>query len=154
MTDDRFVYVTYIRATPEKVWEALISPEFTPLYWFGIVHDSDWRPGSAWKMIRPNGEVTESGEVLEVEKPKRLVLKWRNEFMPELRAEGYSRCTIEIEPAGEGAVKLSVLHEIDKPGSKLIGGVSAGWPRILSNLKSLLETGQIVSPTSEMRKSA
>jgi hypothetical protein len=68
------------------------------------------------------------------------VLKWRNEFRPELKAEGYSRCTLEIEPAGE-AVKLTVTHEIDKPVSKLIDAVSGGWPMILSSLKSLLETG-------------
>lgn len=99
-----------------------------------------------------DGKITDSGEVIEIE-PKRLVLKWRNEFRPELRAEGYSRCTIEIEQEGQ-AVKLTVMHEIDKPDSKLIEAVSGGWPRILSNLKSLLETGKVVSETKTWRKSA
>lgn len=71
------------------------------------------------------------------------MIKWRNEFKPELKAEGYSRCTIDIEPVN-GAVKLTILHEIDAPGSKFIEAVSGGWPLILSNLKSLLETGKVV----------
>jgi uncharacterized protein YndB with AHSA1/START domain len=137
---ERFVYVTYIRTTPEKVWDALLKPEFTRAYWGGISHDCDWNQGSSWKLMYPDGRVADAGEVVEVEKPKRLVLKWRNEFRPELREEGYSRCAIEIEQAGE-VVKLTVIHEIDKPGSKLIEAVSGGWPKVLSGLKTLLETG-------------
>ena len=71
------------------------------------------------------------------------MLKWRNEFMPELKAEGYSRCTMELEPVDQ-AVKLTVTHMMDRAGTKFIGAVSGGWPRILSNLKSLLETGEVV----------
>jgi uncharacterized protein YndB with AHSA1/START domain len=89
------------------------------------------------------GEFADAGEVIEAEAPRRLVLRWRNEFKPELKSEGYSRCTIELEPVGD-AVKLTVTHELDGPGSKFIDAVSGGWPRILSNLKSLLETGAIV----------
>jgi hypothetical protein len=77
---------------------------------------------------------------------RHLVLKWRNEFMPELKAEGYTRCTIHLEPL-EGAVKLTVTHEIDRPDSKFIGKVAGGWPMILSNLKSLLETGELALVT-------
>jgi uncharacterized protein YndB with AHSA1/START domain len=141
MANDRFVYVTFIRTTPEKLWEALLKPEFTKQYWFGVTLDSEWKKGSPWKMVFPNGNVTDSGEVLEIEKPKRLVLKWRNEFRPELTAEGFSKCTMEIEPT-EGAVKLTVIHEIDQPKSKMIEAVSGGWPKILASLKSLLETGE------------
>jgi uncharacterized protein YndB with AHSA1/START domain len=77
---------------------------------------------------------------------KRLVIKWRNEFKPELKAEGYTRCTMEIEQDGDVA-KLSIVHEIDMADSKTIEAVSGGWPRILSNLKSLLETGEVLPAT-------
>ena len=137
---ERFVYVTYIRTTPEKLWDALLKPEFTRAYWFGMWQESDWKTGSPWKLVFPDGRVADAGEVVEIDAPRRLVLRWRNEFRPELREEGHSRCVIEIEPAGE-AVKLTITHELDKTGSKLIEAVSGGWPKILSNLKSLLETG-------------
>ena len=71
------------------------------------------------------------------------MIKWRNEFRPELKAEGYAICTMELEPVAD-AVKLTITHSIDKPGSKFIEAVSGGWPKILSNLKSLLETGELV----------
>jgi uncharacterized protein YndB with AHSA1/START domain len=138
---DRFVYVTYIRTTPEKIWDALVNPEFAKQYWFGAHMQSEWKKGAAWKIVLDDGRIADTGEIVEIEKPKRLVIKWRNEFMPEIKAEGWSRCTIELEPAGE-SVKLTVLHEIDKDGSKLIQAVSGGWPKILSGLKSLLETGK------------
>jgi uncharacterized protein YndB with AHSA1/START domain len=139
---ERFVYVTYIRTTPEKLWEALITPEFTRAYWFGVTQECEWKPGAAWKMVLADGRVADTGEVLEIEKPKRLVLKWRNEFRPELKAEGYSRCTIELEP-WDGTVKLSIIHEIED-GPKFIAAVGGGWPKILSNLKTLLETGEVL----------
>jgi uncharacterized protein YndB with AHSA1/START domain len=141
MANDKFVYVTYIRTTPEKLWDALTQPEFTRAYWFGTWHDTTWEPGTIWKLMFPDGSVADSGEVIEIEKPRRLVLKWQNEFMPELRAEGYSRCVFDLQPEGD-LVKLIVTHEIDKPKSKFIEAVSNGWPKILSNLKTLLETGE------------
>ena len=137
---ERFHYVTYIRTTPEKLWEALLQPEFTRAYWFGTWQDCDWQPGSSWKLMFSDGRVADEGAVVEIEKPKRLVLRWRNRWSPELHEEGDSRCTIELEPSGE-TVKLTILHEIDRPGSKLIEAVSGGWPKVLSSLKSLLETG-------------
>jgi uncharacterized protein YndB with AHSA1/START domain len=94
----------------------------------------------------PDGRVGDSGQVLEIDPPRRLVLSWQNQFMPELHAEGFSRMTYELEPAGD-TVKLSVIHEMDKPGSKLIDGVSQGWPAILASLKSLLETGESLELT-------
>jgi uncharacterized protein YndB with AHSA1/START domain len=142
-TASTFVYVTYIRTTPEKLWSALTSAEFTKQYWFGTYHETDWKPGSLWQLRFPDGRIADCGEVVEADPPKRLVLKWRNEFKPELKAEGYSRCTIDIEPLDQ-AVKLTITHELDLPESKFIGAVSNGWPRILSNLKSLLETGAVI----------
>lgn len=147
MTSDantRFVYVTFIRTTAEKLWEALTAPEFTRQYWFGIHMECDWQAGSPWKMVFPDGRVADTGEILEADRPRRLVIRWRNEFKPEFKAEGYSTCTMELTPL-DGAVQLSITHVMPIADSKFInGGVSWGWPRILSNLKSLLETGDIV----------
>jgi uncharacterized protein YndB with AHSA1/START domain len=138
----RFVYVTFIRTTPERLWHALTSSEFTTQYWFGIQIESDWKAGSAWQLMFQDGRVADAGEIVEAERPRRLVIKWRNEFKPELKAEGYSRCTMDLEPRG-AAVKLTITHEMEKPGTKFIESVSGGWPLILSNLKSLLETGEV-----------
>jgi uncharacterized protein YndB with AHSA1/START domain len=154
MTKPSFVYVTYIRTTADKLWSALTSPEFTRQYWFGMHHDTDWKPGSSWRLMFQDGRVADAGEIVEAEPGKRLVLTWRNEWNPELKSEGYSRCTIEIEPVA-AAVKLTITHEIDREGSKLIKAVSGGWPRIVSNLKSLLETGALVlseATTSKLKE--
>ncbi len=148
MADSRFVYVTYIRTTPEKLWEALIDPEFTRRYWVETWQESEWQPGASWRLMIPDGRVGDSGEILEIEPGRRLVLSWRNEFKPDLRAEAPSRLTYEIESQGE-SVKLTVIHESETPGSKLIEAVSNGWPMILASLKSLLETGE---PLEESRR--
>ena len=140
MQKSTFVYVTYIRTTPEKLWEALTRPEFTRLFFFGCAMETEWKVGAAWKLVDPEGEVKDGGEIVEIDPPRRLVLKWRNAFKPELKAEGDSRMTYELEPE-DGLVKFTVLHEMDKPESKLIRAVSNGWPMILSSLKTLLETG-------------
>jgi len=146
MADSRFVYVTYIRTTPEKLWGALIRPEFTRQYWAETVQESEWKPGSSWRIMIPDGRVADSGEVLEIDPPRKLVLSWQNQFKPELRLEGHSRLTYELEPEGE-MVKLTVLHEMNRPDSKLIEAVSGGWPMILASLKSLLETGKSLEAT-------
>ncbi|WP_074311324.1 SRPBCC family protein [Singulisphaera sp. GP187] len=151
MADSRFVYVTYIRTTPEKLWRALLDPEFTRQYWFETWHESEWNPGAAWRLMIPDGRVGHSGEVLEVESQRRLVLSWRAEFNPELRAEGDSRVTFELEPQGE-SVKLTVVHEIDQPDSKLVKTLSNGWPHLLASLKSLLETGESLVETRRWPK--
>ncbi|MBV8799956.1 MAG: SRPBCC family protein [Alphaproteobacteria bacterium] len=136
----QFVYVTYIRAPKEKVWDALTNPEFMRKYWFGMTQESEWKPGASWAMKFSDGRVADAGEVLESDPPRRLVLKWRNEFRPELKAEGFSRCVYELEQDGE-TTKLVVTHTIEKENAKLIEAVSGGWPKVLSSLKSLLETG-------------
>jgi uncharacterized protein YndB with AHSA1/START domain len=148
MSDERFVYVTHIRTTPEKLWDALTRPEFTRQYWCGTWQNCEWKVGSSWKLMIPDGRVGDSGEVVEIDRPHKLILKWRNEFQPELREEGYSRATFTLEAMGD-TVKLTVTHEIDRPRSKFIEAVSNGWPSILSSLKSLLETGESLEQTRE-----
>jgi uncharacterized protein YndB with AHSA1/START domain len=151
MANSRFVYVTYIRTTPEKLWQALTDPKLTRQYFAGTSHESQWKQGAMWRMMIPDGRVADSGEVLEIEPHKKIVLSWRKEFIPEQRAEGYSRLTYLLEPVGK-SVKLTVIHEMDQPGSKLIDGVSQGWPHILASLKSLLETGEPLEETREWPK--
>src|SRR5271170_4018685 len=133
MEKNQFVYVTHIRTTPEKLWRALIDPEFTRRYWCATWQECEWKPGASWRIMIPGGGVADSGEVIEIDPPRRLVLKWRNEFKPELRAEGFSRMTYELEQEGE-AVKLTVIHQMDAPESKFIKAVSEGWPHILATL--------------------
>ncbi len=138
-----FVSVTFIRTAPEKLWAVLTDPEVMKQYWFGMHQECDWKAGSPWKLMFSNGRVADTGKVVECDPPRRLVLKWCNEFRPELKSEGPAHCTYELEPIGD-AVKLTITHSIDRPQSKVIEAVSGGWPRILSNLKSFLETGAIV----------
>ena len=146
MAESRFVYVTYIRTTPEKLWQALIDPEFTRQYWVETWQDCEWKVGATWRLMIPDGRVGDSGEVLEIEPGRRLVLSWSNQFVPSMREDVPSRMTYEIEPQGD-SVKLTVIHESEKPDSKLIAGVSTGWPKILASLKSLLETGESLETT-------
>jgi uncharacterized protein YndB with AHSA1/START domain len=149
MSKPDFVYVTFIRTTPERLWSALTTPEFIRQYWFGMHCESDWKPGSPWKLVFADGRLADAGEIVEADPPQRLVIKWRNEWNAEMRAEGHSLCTFQIESvpdASPQAVKLSITHAIERPESKFIEAVSGGWPRIISNLKSLLETGSVVLP--------
>ena len=144
MARSTFIYVTYIRTTPEKLWSALTDDvEFMKQYWFGTHCESQWTPGSAWKMVYSDGQITDAGEIVEAEPPRRLVIRWLHERKAELKAEGESLCTMELEPSGS-AVKLSITHTIEREHSKFIEAVSGGWPKVISNLKSLLETGSPV----------
>jgi uncharacterized protein YndB with AHSA1/START domain len=142
MAKSTFVYVTYIRTTPEKLWSALTDGEFMKQYWFGTHCESQWTAGSTWKMVQGDGKISDAGEIVEAEPMRRLVIRWHHQSKPELMAEGDSLCTIEMERSST-AVKLSITHTIDRDPSKLIEAVSGGWPKIMSNLKSLLETGSI-----------
>ena len=143
MARSTFVYVTYIRTTREKLWAALTDPEFMKQYWFGVRCESQWTAGSAWKLVSGDGQVFDAGEIVEAEPPRRLVIRWQHQKRPELKVEGDSLCTMELEADGT-AVKLSITHSIGQEHSKLIEAVSGGWPKVLSNLKSLLETGAVV----------
>ena len=143
MARSTLVYVTYIRTTQETLWSALTDAEFIKRYWFGVHCECQWTVGSSWKMRYPDGRVTDTGEIAESEPPRRLVIRWRHQDKPELKAEGESLCTMELEASGP-AVKLSITHTIDREPSKFIAAVSAAWPMAISNLKSVLETGSVV----------
>jgi uncharacterized protein YndB with AHSA1/START domain len=146
MTEPKFVYVTYIATTPEKLWQALTDGAFTEQYWFGTRIESDWTLGARVSFSR-NDEVSDYGVVLEYDPPRRLSYSWRVEFHEEFRAERPSRVTFEIEPmtASTGGkrseVKLTVTHDDFDAGSKGFRAISGGWPLVLASLKSLLETG-------------
>jgi uncharacterized protein YndB with AHSA1/START domain len=141
MSGSKFVYITYIRITPEKLWDALTTPEIIQQYRFGMSLESEWKVGSRWRMYA-DGRLMDSGEILESIPQKRLAMSWRCEWKPEFKAEGDSRCVYEIEPKSASA-KLTLTHSIERPDSKFIGAVSEGWPMVISNLKSLLETGEV-----------
>ena len=141
--ESSFAYVSFIRTTPEKLWAALTDPIQMKEYWFGMHFRTEWKTGAEWQMLFPDGNVADTGEILELDRPRRIRLKWRNEFKPELKAEGFALCAIDIEPYGD-AVRLSIQHSMERADSKFIQAVSGGWPKILSNLKSLLENGRVV----------
>ncbi|GGM07861.1 putative transcriptional regulator, ArsR family protein [Streptomyces fumigatiscleroticus] len=140
MTDrPTYVYVTYIRSTPEKVWDALTDADLTAAYW-GHGNVSDWRPGSRWEHVRTDGSGIADvvGTVVVSERPHRLVTTWAppdGEDAP----ERHSRVTFEIRPHAD-IVRLTVTHE-ELDGERELSDVSTGWPAVLSNLKTLLETG-------------
>jgi uncharacterized protein YndB with AHSA1/START domain len=145
MARSTFVYVIYIRTTSEKLWSALTDAEFMKQYWFGMRGESQWTAGSSWKLVSGDGQIFDAGEIVEAAPPKRLVIRWQHQNKPELKAEGDSLCTMELEPEPSGtAVRLSITHTIEREHSKLLEAVSGGWPKVISNLKSLLETGSSV----------
>ncbi|MEV6947159.1 metalloregulator ArsR/SmtB family transcription factor [Streptomyces sp. NPDC051172] len=140
MTDKpSYVYVTYIRSTPEKVWEALTDADLTAAYW-GHRNESDWREGSRWEHVRTDGSRVADvvGTVVESEPPTRLVTTWVDP-QNEGQEDKHSRVTFDITPH-EDIVRLTVTHE-DLWDEGALSDVSRGWPAVLSNLKSLLETG-------------
>jgi len=145
-----FFYVTYIATTPEKLWTALTSAEFTRQYWFGMAIESDWRVGSS-VLYRQEGEITDRGTVLTFEPPRLLSYTFHPVLDEEMRRERPSRVSFEIEPLGgktepQGqAVRLTVTHDDFPPESKVFPRIRAGWPAILSSLKSLLEGGKPLS---------
>ncbi len=143
MAKSTFVYVTYIRTTPEKLWSALTEVEIMKQWWFGVHCESQWTAGSTWKLVYPDGRITDTGEIAEADALRRLAIRWQHQYKPELKAEGESRCTMELESNGL-AVKLSITHTVEREPSKLIETLSNVWPMAISNLKSLLETGSTV----------
>lgn len=142
MSKPQFVYVTYIETTPEKLWEALTSSDFTRQYWFGSEVRSDWKVGSPFTLVM-DGKATDTGEILEADRPRRLSYSFKHEMFEELRNEPTSRVTFTLEPFGS-LVKLTVAHDRLVEGGKYLGAISTGWPAILSGLKSLLETGKVL----------
>jgi uncharacterized protein YndB with AHSA1/START domain len=158
MPQSRHTYWTYIRATQKRIWDALIEPEFTRQYAFGTAMESEWREGSAWRNLAPGGLspgglspgglLVDSGEVLAIDAPNRLVLSWRQELEPSLRAEGHTRLTYTLEAAGS-TVKLTVIHESDTANSPLVAAAIEAWPLNFASLKSLLETGEAFEETRQ-----
>jgi len=149
MTKPSFVYVTYIATTPEKVWQAFVDTDVMRQYWMGPnaecarVNVSDWRPGSPWEHQRLDDARTVDivGKVVESTPPRRLVFTWARPKDAEDNSK-HSRVTIDIEPHGDGLVRLTVTHEDLERDPQMLAGISGGWPKVLSNLKTLLETGR------------
>jgi uncharacterized protein YndB with AHSA1/START domain len=140
MSKEKFVYVTYIATTPEKAFQALVDGEMTRQYW-GHDNVSDWKPGSRWEHQRCDAAHTVDviGEVIESTPPRRLVMSWASPGDVDNR-DKYSRVAIDIEPVGQ-SVRLTVVHDELEAGSGMLKGITDGWPRVLSSLKSFLETG-------------
>ncbi|MFN3295491.1 SRPBCC family protein [Caldimonas sp.] len=136
-----FVYVTYIRSTPDKVFEAITQPEIARRYW-GHENLSDWQVGSDWQHVRADEQRTLQlvGKVVEVSPPTRLVITWANASQAD-DPDAYSRVTFDIAPY-QDMVKLTVSHDDLQAGSGMARGIQQGWPIVLSSLKSLLETGE------------
>ena len=141
MTESRFQYVTYIKATPDAVWDALTSPEAMKIYFFGLPFEAELKPGGSWRRLFPDGALMTEGEILEIEPPSQLVMSWRN-AEAEKKAEGFSRCAMDLK-AVDTATRLTVTHSIGAADSKLIAAVAQAWPQVLSNLKTFLETGTV-----------
>jgi uncharacterized protein YndB with AHSA1/START domain/DNA-binding transcriptional ArsR family regulator len=153
MTNPEFVYTTYIKTTPERLWQALTDPAFTRRYW-GVTFESDWKVGSTMTWEQGGATIADPAQVvLESEPYRRLAYTWHT-FTPEfakavglsdevftkMTSERRSKVTFEIEPLGQ-MVKLTVVHDDFEPGSTVVKMVSEGWPHLLSDLKTLLETG-------------
>ena len=139
MRKPEFVYVTYIETTPEKLWEALTSSEFSKRYWFNTELKSDWKVGSPFALVM-NGTTTDVGEILQADRPRRLSYTFHHVLSEAARKERPTKVTFNLEPHGK-LVKLTLTHEDFEEGSVILDGISKGWPAILSSLKSLLESG-------------
>jgi uncharacterized protein YndB with AHSA1/START domain len=150
------VHRIYIKATPEAIWDAITKPEWSQRYGYGGSVEFDLRPGGAYRthaseefLAAGAPEVVVDGEVIEADPPRKLVQTWRMLMDPDLQAEGFTRLTYEIEP-GEYGTKLTVIHELEGAprlaalvnGQLESEGAGGGWAWVLSDLKSLLETGE------------
>jgi uncharacterized protein YndB with AHSA1/START domain len=141
MSKAEFVYTTYIRSTPEKIWQGLTNSEFTLQYW-GQDMKSDWKKGSKWESTNNRNDKKMLGEVLESNPPKRLVFTWANSK----DMNDVSRVTYEIEQTDDqDFVKLNVVHDKLQPGSEMATSISKGWPLVIANLKTFLETGKTMN---------
>jgi uncharacterized protein YndB with AHSA1/START domain len=139
MPKPEFIYVSYIETTPEKLWEALTSSEFTKRYWWDTSVVSDWKVGSPFALVM-DGTTTDVGEVLEVDRPRRLSYTFHHILSDAGRKERPTKVVFNLEPYGK-LVKLTLTHEDFEEGSVILDGISKGWPAILSSLKSMLESG-------------
>ncbi len=142
MSESAYVYVSYIRATPQAVWSALTDGVSTKKFWYGRTHQSDWKKGSPLKFIQPNGDLDFEGEVLESDPPQRLVFTF-NTGSDEEKTAGPSRVTYDIALV-DGVARLTITHDRFPANSAVRKGVSNGWPAVISGLKTLLETGDSI----------
>jgi uncharacterized protein YndB with AHSA1/START domain len=139
------VYTIYIAATPEKVWQALTSAEFSRKYFFGNAVEVDLKIGGAYIVRTPDGALHISGEVIECDPPRKLTVTFNVNWPELIEKLGPTLVSYEIEPAGD-AVRLTTTESHDRPLSDdILSGGRAGWPAILSSLKSLLETGEAMT---------
>jgi uncharacterized protein YndB with AHSA1/START domain/DNA-binding transcriptional ArsR family regulator len=138
------VFEIYIRTTPELLWEAIIDPEIRSKYSFGARISSDWTPGSSYELSARDGSVPlGEGEILEFDPPRRLVQTMTALWSDEVKSEGTSRITWEIEPVGDDSCRLIVTHNQLREGAN--DQLYGGWPMILSGLKTWLETGELLT---------
>jgi uncharacterized protein YndB with AHSA1/START domain len=144
-----YVYVTYISTTPQAAWRALMEVDLMRQWWVdpaagcARVNVSDWKPGSRWAHTRADGSGTVDmvGKVVETTPPHRLVFTWARPADAE-DATKHSRVTFDIEPYGSGLIRLTVTHDGLEGDPQMLEGISGGWPKVLSNLKTFLETGR------------
>jgi uncharacterized protein YndB with AHSA1/START domain/DNA-binding transcriptional ArsR family regulator len=144
------VFEIYIRTTPERLWEAITDAEMRRQYNFGLRVASDWEPGSRYALSPPSGGEIATGENLEVDQPRRLVQSFEALWSDEVKREGTSRVTWEIEPVGDSC-RLTVTH--DQLREDAHGELYGGWPMVLSGLKTLLETGEELTTPGSLRYS-
>ena len=150
-----YVYVTYIATTPERAWRALIETDLMREWWLdpvagcARVNVSDWKPGSRWAHTRADGSGTVDivGKVVETTPPRRLVFTWARPADAENDSK-HSRVAFDIEPYGDALIRLTVTHDELASDPDMFNGVSGGWPKVLSNLKTFLETGRGLPQTS------
>jgi uncharacterized protein YndB with AHSA1/START domain len=137
------VFEIYIKTTPERLWEAITSSEQRRKYWFGVGVESDWNVGSRYAGVHPAAPTPiHEGEILEIDPPRRLVQSFRATWSEDAKREGTSRVTWEIEPVGDSC-KLTVTHDQLREDTR--AEIYGGWPQILSGLKTLLETGELLT---------
>jgi len=137
------IYAIYIASTPEKVWEALTTAEFSRKYFSGLAVEIELKVGGAFVIRRPDGAVHISGEVIECDPPRKLTITWNVNWPGLVEKLGVTLVTYEIEPAGDGTIRLTLTQSHERPISDdILSGGRTGWPAILSSLKSLLETGE------------
>ena len=141
MSKPVYVYDTFIRASADRVWQALTTAEFTSRYFHNTAVESDWQAGSKVVYHMPDGSVAVEGEVLESDPPRRLVITWRPMYSADMAAEPPSRVCFEIESVGE-ACHLRIRHDRFEPDSLVYEHISGGWSAIICSLKTLLETGE------------
>lgn len=149
MKTQHFLYTVYIQSVPQIVWRALVDPEITKQYWSRHQNISDWRPGSPWKHAdydRP-GLVDLAGRVLESVPPRRLVLTWAFPEDAE-NVQVHSRVMIDIVAEAANVVRLTLTHTGLEFDSEMYHGIAHGWPRVLSSLKSLIESGHALPITA------